>query len=529
MGPVYSATPLQIRDRKIKDLQVQLSNEKQAHRHDTQTRDEENKACRQKEKEHVARIQKFGRIVSTLWKRHDALKIKYNEQKKRIDELEDTLAVYKGRAKKDSSNSSKPPSTDGLKKKVRTLSTRTPSGKRPGGQPGHAGHALKARLGATEIIEIKDGRCACGGEIHYNAKPRIRSATDIEIVVRTQEMHIYDGICACCAKPFTAHFPEAFPAPRSYGPNIRTLCALLNEYGNVPDHKTADIISSICANEISMSSGTVVNIRAELANKLQATAQKIKQWLIATEVLGVDETGVRVNGKLGWTAIYVNDQCSYYTYNAQRSAHCSDKEGVLAYFTGILVHDHFKAYYKNKAATHAECNQHILRYLKAVTEILAHPWAKEMSEFLRKANERKKELIADEVTAMAPEEFTTFSQTFTDILERGHSEYQAAIEGKQNIRHYREEICLLKRLGEYKAEHLRFLSDFECSFGNDAGERGAHYIKNKLRVAGGFRSDDGVKNHMVIASVLDTARKHKMNLHRVIRNAFTGVPIFPSG
>src|SRR3990172_3032659 len=62
----------------------------------------------------------------------------------RVQELE-------GRLRKDSHNSSKPPSSDGLSKKSQSLSE--PSGRKPGGQFGHGGSTLKLVRHPDVILE----------------------------------------------------------------------------------------------------------------------------------------------------------------------------------------------------------------------------------------------------------------------------------------------------------------------------------------------------------------------------------------
>ena len=149
-----------------------------------------------------------------------------------------------------------------------------------------------------------------------------------------------------------------------------------------------------------------------------------------------------------------------------------------------------------------------------------------MTEFLLDIKKQKKECIAAGQHGLSSDELDELKQKYTAILDQGDKEYQAAIEGKKNIKRFREEYCLLIRLRKYMDEHLRFMSDFNAPFGNQAAEQGAHFMKNKTRVAGGFRSSEGAKNHMIIASILATAKKQKKNLYSTIKNSFIGNTLF---
>ena len=516
-------TTIQKLKQKIRDLETQLHNEKNGRRNDREEMEYRCKACSEQsgEKESVTRM--LQKTIADDEESIGNLKGIIYEQKKRIENLEDQVAVLSGRLKKDSSNSSKPPSTNGFKK-PKTFSTRKKSGKKPGGQAGHTGHTLAVDSQEKEIIHRKEGACPCGGEIVFGDKYQSRTLVDVQINLVYTEERAYDGVCSICGKPFRSSFSKEFRAPVQYGSNIKSLVSILNEYGDIADQKTAEIVSSICGNRISLSSGTVVNIRTALSQKLDGTVQRIKQKLIESKVLCVDETGIHVDGKLNWVHIFCNAEYTFFSYAMKRSGHCNDQDGILAFFIGILVHDHFVGYYKNRAATHSECNEHILRYLKAVIEIQAHEWAREMTEFLVEANNRKKESIASGKYSFSPEELALLEDRYVALLDKGDRDYQAAIEGKKNIRRFNEERLLLKRLREFKDEHLRFLSDFNAPFGNHAAEQGAHFIKNKTRVSGGFRSNRGADLHMNIASVIATAKKQKKNPFTVIKNAFLDLP-----
>ena len=519
-------TTIQNLKQKVTDLKILLDNEKSKRTKDCEEFAYKCGLCIEKSKHDESVILMLQRTIADYSNIIEENERTICAQKKRIEDLEDRNAVLDGRLKKDSTNSSKPPSSDGFKKQ--TFSTRKKSEKKPGGQEGHAGRTLSVDTTEAKIVDRKEGACPCGGEIVFGEEYQSRSVIDIVVTLSTTEERSYSGTCKLCCKPFRAAFSSEFRAPIQYGNNINTLTALLNEYGNVADKKTADIVSSICGNNINMSAGTVVNIRTRLSERLNDTVEYIKQMLTDSNILGADETGVRVNGKLNWVHIFCNDMYTLFEHNSKRSAHCNDVDGILALFTGILVHDHLKSYYKNKIATHSECNQHILRYLESVIQIQiqTHEWAKEMTDFLISSKKRKEELIASGKYSFPEEELAELEERYISILNKGDKEYQAAIEGKKNIKRFDDERRLLARLREYKDEHLRFLSNFLAPFGNHAAEQGAHFIKGKIKVYGGFRSAQGAGHHMKIASVIASAKKQRINPYSAIKNAFDGLSVF---
>jgi transposase len=521
-------TPVQIRDKIIEDLRTQLSNEKNAHRNDMELFDYKRAEFTKDIIQKQNTIQLLQHEILILTQDNNAKKEEIQELKKKIAELDDKIAVLESRMKKNSTNSSKPSSSNPYEK-PRTSSTRGNSGKKAGGQKGHKGYTINLEGFEKESVDIKEGACSCGGEIEFSDEYQTRKIFDFKIIMKVKEQRAHSGVCKNCKKPFQSPFSDDFTAPVKYGDNIKAIVAMLNEYGNVPDKKTAEIVSSLCGDKINMSTGTVVNIRTSLAAKMASAVEVIKQNLTKSGILCVDETGLRVNGKLDWTSIFANDQYTLFEHNKKRSAHCNDEDGILALYTGILVHDHFKAYYKNKVATHAECNQHILRYLKAVIEIQGHQWANKMTEFLLNAKKLKTERISSGYNCFTQQELAEQEQNYISILDEGDKEYQAAIKGLKRIKRFNEERCLLARLREYKDEHLRFISDFDSPFGNNCAEQGAHFIKNKTRVAGGFRSEEGADNHMVIASVITSAKKQKKNIISVIKDSFKGNQLFDSG
>ncbi|MDO9565919.1 MAG: IS66 family transposase [Candidatus Desulfaltia sp.] len=456
----------------------------------------------------------------------ETLCAKDKEIKKLTDEvtaLRDQRDKLKAMLSKNSANSSKPPSTDGFRK-AKAQSSRQQRGKKPGGQWGHPGRTIEFFQNPTKIIEKKpEAICSCGGVVQCNDEYIPKQVADIKVVVDVVEERVYSGRCECCGKIHHGEFSEGFVNPVQYGSHVKTFVAFLTGYGNVTVNKTVDILNGISGGALHLSEGTVVNFQKSLAKKIQQPLEIIKQRLIQCNVLGADETGCRVNGKLNWIQVFSNNQYTLFGFNKKRGDLYADDMDILDLFTGILVHDHFKSYYGYKLMTHAECNAHILRYLQAVIEIMKHPWATDLAELLRDANKLKKHYLAMRRYSMEQIELNSLFARYDDILEAGKAQYAAATENKKNISYFNDERLLLVRLGEYKEEHLRFLTNFDVPFDNNGSERDARFFKGKLKVAGCFRSEEGAKNYVKIASLISTLRKQGANVYVTINDIFNGI------
>ena len=456
----------------------------------------------------IDREKKVDELMKILFAKDEEIKKLTDE----IAALRDQRDKFKAMLSKDSANSSKPPSTDGFRK-AKASSLRKRSGKKPGGQFGHPGHTIEFSPNPTKIIEKKpEAICSCGGVIQCGVEYTSKQVADVRVIVDVVEERVYSGECERCGKIHHGEFSEEFVNPVQYGSNVKTLIAILNGYGNVTINKTVDILNGVSDGALHLSEGTIVNFQKSLAEKIQQPLEIIKQRLIQCNVLGADETGCRVNGKLNWIQVFSNSQYTLFGFNKKRGDLCTGDMDILDLFSGVLVHDHFKSYYGYTLMTHAECNAHILRYLQAVIEIMKHSWATDLAELLRYANKLKKQYLVLGRNSIDEKELDCISARYDEILETGKAQYAAATENKKNISYFNDERLLLKRLGEYKHEHLRFLTNFDVPFDNNGSERGARFFKGKLKVAGCFRSEEGVKNYAKIASLISTLKKQGANV-----------------
>jgi hypothetical protein len=430
------------------------------------------------------------------------------------EKLKDQLETIRNRVKKTSETSDKPSSSNFFRK---TFSTRKKSGKQSGGQYGHEGHTLRKFPNPTSVLEKQPiPECACGGAVIIcEEMTKSKQLVNVELIVHVTEERVKVGYCDKCGKRREGKFSDEYVNSVNYGNNLKSIVVLLNTRMNMPCGKIVETISALTNGAIHMSVGTVINIVNETADMMGDSAEFIKEKLLKSGVLLTDETGYRMNGKLKWFQIFATPSLTLYSANDKRSSFLFEDEDLLLLFTGILVHDHLKSYYRYEHLAHAECNEHISRALKAVFEILKHGWADELRKFLLDVNKRKKELL-EKGEYFTDQEIKGFFTQFTEILDKGDAEYQAAINGLQRIVRFNDEKCLLKRLREYIDEHLRFLTDPEVPRSNNRAEQSAKEIKRKVRISGGFRSDTGPQNYARIASVISTMRKNSINIFQGI-------------
>ena len=408
--------------------------------------------------------------------------------------------------KKDSSNSSKPSGTNGYKKVV--TNNRKKSSKSKGGQINHPDSTLSKNDidkmiengKIDEVITIEENKT----ELTKNNTPIITYEYDIQIK-KVVIKHVY----------YPNEQTNIISSPVFYGNNVKTLCSLLYMKGSSYDAIKA-FIAEATDDSLNISKGTIYNWNAKLAEILETSEyEKIKEKLLNSLVLHVDETPIKINGEQYYIHNISNEEYTLQYVNKKRGTDAIKEFGFLKKYKGILVHDHFSMYYQYGTGN-AECNVHALRYLKGVTDFTEHKWAKELSDLLLEMKARKKELIAEEKEHMEIDEYEQFKEKYLTILKNGQKEYKSDL--KTNS--YREEERkLLARLEKFVDNHLLFLKKFFVPFSNNRAEADLRFIKIRQKI-GKFRSEEGAHNFVIIRSCSSTYSKKKISVKSAITLAF---------
>ncbi len=277
-----------------------------------------------------------------------------------------------------SKNSSKPPSTDPNRLKVR----REPSDRKPGGQFGHRGATLKPVADPDEvrIITVDQDTLPQGAyrEVGYESRQVID--LDISTVVtewRAQILEDQNG------KRYVAPFPKDVTRPVQYGIGVKVNSVYMSQYQLIPYHRIEDHFWDQLG--LPLSAGSIHNFNQDTYERLESFDSWVREQLRVSPLIHVDETGINIGGNRRWLHTVSNDRLTCLYPHAKRGCEAMDEMGILPEYKGIMCHDHWKPYFKYGGA-HALCNAHHLRELELAVEQDKQKWAEQMIVLLKQIN-----------------------------------------------------------------------------------------------------------------------------------------------
>lgn len=431
--------------------------------------------------------------------------------------LKARMAELERRLELNSSNSGKPPSSDGLKKPARVRNLRERSGKKPGGQMGHKGETLRQVTDPDVVVDHYPPACStCGAGLDPETSigHSVRQVFDLPepqpLVVTEHRAH--DCQCTACGAKTHAPFPDGVNAPVQYGARITAFVIYLLHYQLLPENRLAALMADLFG--VKVAAATIARMSRTCTDRLRGFAQTVRDLVAGAPVKHMDETGFRIGGKTQWLHVASTALLTFYRV-------CAKRGSLLANVAGIVVHDHWKPYYTMQGVLHALCNAHHLRELKALVEIEKEEWAGKMQRLLRRAchvTNRARE----RGVAMKPRLIDCFERRYDAILAEGLVFHQAqaplvraAIKGggkRRGRAPRRTGHNLLLRLATRKQDTLRFLHDATVPFTNNQAERDARMMKLRQKISGGFRSLQGAMDFALIRSFFSTANKQGWNI-----------------
>ena len=462
-------------------------------------------------------------LVLAMQQRLQELERMVAEQAATIQSLHDQLAKHSG-------NSSKPPSSDGLKK-PRTRSLRRKSGRRSGGQEGHQGHTLQ-RVEEPDHRRVHQvltcPRCATDLRSVESSGHERRQVFDVPPVrVEVTEHQAEIKLCPACGDRVKAGFPPGVTQPVQYGPRIKAQASYLYNYQLLPLARTCELLGDFYGH--APAEALVLDANAAVVGHIEPSLDTVKQQLIAADVVHFDESGLRVESKLNWLHVASTDYLTYYGVHPKRGQEGMSAIGILPQFEGRAVHDHWKSYFAFDHCQHALCNAHHLRDLQFVVDQYEQPWAEEMAQLLLDIKTEVDRTPVDQMS-LPPERLACFEQRYYELIAQGLQANPPPADPPPKKRGRRKQSPpknLLDRLQLFKPQVLAFMYDFRVPFDNNLAERDVRMVKVKQKVSGTFRTRFGAETFCAIRSYISTARKQGRNVIDAIHDALLGNPFIP--
>jgi transposase len=450
------------------------------------------------------------------------------EQK--IVEINERIAELERQLNQNSSNSSKPQSSDGLAKpSIRSL--RKPSGKKTGGQKGHPGAYLATMAEPDEVVHHMPLACYdCPSKdicISSASICETREVIDAIVDVKITAHKALEITCPLLGISHKGFFPDSVKSPVQYGENLQALVVALNTIGAVSVNRTHEIVSSIF--NIPLSTGTISAMVSRCAAGLEETVAIIREKITASAVANYDETGTRVDGQTMWVHNASTSEYTHLFIHEKRGKEGSDAGGVLPLFRGIAVHDCWSPYWKYPDIGHALCCAHLLRELIGVEENNPKErWASAFKKLLLTMKAAKEKAIEKGKDALSRYYLAKFDRLYDRIIAQAYRKnpIPKSSEKKRGRKKKGKVLSLVERLAGHKASICLFVKNFAVPFDNNQAERDIRMIKTKTKVSGCFRSIDGASNYLKIMSYVGTAKKLKINPYEAIRQAILGTPEF---
>jgi transposase len=472
-------------------------------------------------------------LIDQLRTANAALAAKVGELERANAALAARVGELERRLGKDSSNSSKPPSSDGLGKPTRAKrhsADRAAGRRKPGKQPGAPGAHLAQVAEPDQVVEHTPQQCGrCGQDLDdaVVVGVEVRQVFDLPPLRLGVAEHRAQRRRCACGQVTAASFPAQARAAACYGPGVRALvCYLL-----VHQHLPVDRAAQLCADVLgaSVATGTLAGAVSEAASGLGGFVEVVGEQLAAAPVAHFDETGARAAGRLHWVHSASTSSLSLFTVHPKRGKAAMDAAGVLPGFHGVAVHDGWSPYWRYPDIRHALCGAHLLRELEGISDEPGQGWAAGMAE-----------LLVDVKLAGDRARTTGAGQVDHDVRARLRARYQRLLAdgqranpppapGKRRGCARRSPAAnLLARLDTHRDEVLRSLDDTRVPFDNNQSERDLRMVKLQQKISGCWRTLPGAQAFLTVRSYVATARKQGLNPLAALRQLFEGHPWLPA-
>lgn len=419
-----------------------------------------------------------------------------------------------GHLESDSKTSSKPPSTDLLKKSEKKKEE-VEKVRRPGGQKGHKGKTRKGFGRIDRIESLKIEKClVCGGSHIEKSGRWEQSHVVAQLVERPIEIVEYKqecGYCEDCGSKVLAVLPKEVVVGQDLGAGLQAMLGWMSHYGHLSYEKQQEWLKEIGGIEVG--TGTLQKTTVRLAKAVEPSISQLKDWVKEQPQVNADETPWVVNGIKEW--LWNISGKEFCLFHAGDTRSRKELEYLLGKsFQGVLISDDFSVYNGYPASAQQKCLAHLLRHFKQVEKLKEGKQVELAKVFLSLLTEAFRHHRSYRETG----DRSLYDRWVLDFRER----LNQAMETWRPQAGYAAGL-LLTSLREKSHQWWYFLEHPEVAPDNNLAERSLRLGVTKRKVSGGSRSMTGFSHTASLLTVIQSCRAQGRSVLKFFREALASV------
>lgn len=428
-----------------------------------------------------------------------------------LQEAREIIAKLTAQINHNFENSSIPSSDKPFHKSIKN--SRQKTDRKPGAQKGHSAHRRPHMEPTEEPIMIPvPEKILSDPDYYLTGRIISKQVLELQISTSVKEYRTAEYRSKSTGKRGHAPFPEHVDNEFNYGPNVKSLAFLLNNYCNVSIDKTIEIISGMTDGIICLSKGMVNQLSEQFSAATAEQRRHLFSMIHSAPVMHSDASPARINGKCAQVIFCGNENEVLYCFRDHKG-HKGITDTPVADYGHTLVHDHDVTYY-SYGSDHQECLAHVLRYLEdSIENESSLTWNRSMKALL----DETIHLVKEQSTSLSDSAITAIEEQYDSIIRTADTEYAGGLPRK----YYSAGFNLMVRMRDYKHNHLLFLHDPKIPYTNNLAERELRKFKRKQKQAVTFRSRKSVEFLCNCLSIIETGRLRGYNIYLTTRNAFS--------
>jgi transposase len=385
-------------------------------------------------------------------------------------------------------------------------SSTSPNNKASNGKGHPENNATADNTTSKETVTISEvSFCTvCGTDLSHVECDHVerRTIIDIEFTKVVEHVDAEVKLCPECESSVKGDFPVGMAGPLQYGNGLKAFVINLLICQMVPMARTLKMLNAIIC--VLLSPATLLKFVMRLYEALELWEAQAKEFLLASLVMNVDETSLRVDKKNHWIHVHSAGHVTLKLLHLRRGKEAINDFNIIPRYQGVIIHDCWSSYFAYNNCEDGLCGSHLVRELTSAIESNAYRWAENMKALLletcKKVSKRKRKKLSKR-------EYVNLQKRYRNILTRGESELPTIPpkpHGKRGAMAKSDAHNLLARLIKYETAVLLFAKRSEVPFTNNRAERDLRMAKVKQKVSGCFRTEFYAKAYCRISSYIQT-------------------------